>query len=80
MDVRPVQADVISDLFGELEGLAKTCHTLLTATEVGEVAAEHGQRPDLCFACAESSGERERLLGDWQRLRMTPHHRQRPRE
>ena len=54
--------------------------TLLAAAEVGEVAAEHGERSDLCLACADVSRERERLLADRQRLRMAPGHHQPSRE
>jgi hypothetical protein len=54
--------------------------TLLGAAEEGEVDAQHGERSDLCFACADSSCERERLFADRQRLCVTPGHHQSTRE
>ncbi len=80
MDVRSFQADAIADLLGELQGLTKMGETLVAAAEVGEVAAEHGERPALRLACADGARERERLLADRQRLRMAPGHHQRSRE
>jgi hypothetical protein len=68
VDVRPVQAPVVADLFGELHGVAKMGQALLGAAEVDQVAAEHGERPDLCLAGADIPRERERLLADRQRL------------
>ena len=70
-------ADEIADLLGELQGLAEVGDTLVAAAEVGEVAAEHGERPELCLAGADAPRQRERLLGDRQRLRMPPGHHQR---
>ena len=55
-DVRSFQAEVIADLLGELQGLAKMAEALVGAAEVGEVAAEHGERPDLCLARADTPG------------------------
>ena len=78
--VRSLQADAIADLLGELQGLTKMGDTLLTAAEVGEVAAEHRERSDLRLACADIPSERERLFADRQRLRMAPGHPQHPRE
>ena len=75
-----LQAEVIADLLGELQGLTEVGEALLAAAEVGEVAAEHGERPDLCLACADLPSERERLLGDRQRLRVAPGHHQPARE
>ena len=80
IDVRSFQADAIADLLGELQGLTKVGETLVAAAEVGEVAAEHGERSDLCLACADTPSERERLLGNRQRLRIAPGHHQRPGE
>ena len=80
IDVRSLQAEAIADLLGELQGLTKMGDTLLAAAEVGEVAAEHGERSDLRLACADIPSERERLLADRQRLRVAPGHHQRPRE
>ena len=36
--------------------------TLVAVAEVSEVAAENGERSDLCLACADAPSERERLL------------------
>ena len=69
VDVHAVEAPVIADLLGELQGLAKLGETLVGSAEVGEADAAHGQRSDLCLACADGASERERLLGDRQRLR-----------
>ena len=80
IDVRAFQADAIADLLGEPQGLPKMRETLLAAAEVGEVAAEHGERSDLRLACADTPSERERLLADRQRLRMAPGHHQPSRE
>ena len=71
---------MIADLLGELDGLTKMGETFLAAAEVGEVAGEHGERADLCLACADLPSERERLLRDRQRLRMAPDHHQSPRK
>ena len=70
VDVRSFQAEAIADLLGELQGLPKMREALLAAAEVGEVAAEHGERSDLRLACADRPSERERLLG---RSAATPH-------
>ena len=80
VDVRAFQAQVIADLLGEPQGLAKMGETLLAAAEVGEVGAEHGERPDLCLARADLPGERERLLADRQRLGVAPGHHQPARQ
>ena len=50
VDVRPLQAQRIADLLGEPQGLAQMDQTLLGAAEIGQVAAEHGERPDLRLA------------------------------
>ena len=71
---------MITDLLGELQGLANIGDALLAAAELGEIDAQHGERPDLCLACAETAGEHERLLGYRQRLRIAPGHHQPPRE
>src|SRR6185312_15778936 len=78
--VRAGQAEVIADFLGELQGPAEVGGTLLAAAKVDEVAAEHGERPYLCLACAELPGQRERLLADRQRLRMAPGHHHPSRE
>ena len=75
--VRTIHADEIADLLGELQGLAEAGHTLVATAEVGEVAAEHGERPELCLAGADAPRQLERLLGDRQRLRLPPAHHQR---
>ena len=53
VDVRSFQADPIADLLGELQRLTKMGEALVAAAEVGEVDAEHGERSDLCLACAD---------------------------
>jgi hypothetical protein len=57
---------VIADPLGEPQSLTKIRETLVTASEVREAAAAHRERSDLCFACADGTSERERLLGDRQ--------------
>ena len=53
---------MIADLLGELQGSVKLGETLLASAEVGEAAAAHGQRSDLCLACTDGASKRERLL------------------
>ncbi len=80
MDPCSLQAEVVADFLGELQGLTKIGEPLLAAAEVGEVGAAHRERPDLRLACADNPSERERLFADRQRLRAAPGHPQRPRE
>ena len=80
VDVHAVEAPVIADVLGALQGLAKLGDTLLGPADVGEVDATHGQRSDLCLACADTPSERERLLGGRQRLLIAPGEHQAPRE
>jgi hypothetical protein len=42
IDVRAFQAKVITNLLGQLQGLAKMGDTLLAPAEAGEIASEHG--------------------------------------
>jgi hypothetical protein len=56
----------IAALLGEPQGLPETGQAFVAATEVGEVAAEHGERPQLGRRGADRSRERERLLADGQ--------------
>ena len=68
------------NLLGELQSLTKVAEAFVAVAEVGEVAAEHGERSHLCFAGADVPSERERLLANRQRLLMAPSHDQRPGE
>ena len=64
VDVRPVQAPVITDLGGELQCVAKLCDPVVAAAEVSEVACEDGTRPDFRFTGSDLSGKVERHLPD----------------
>ena len=77
VDVRPVEADAVVDLLGEPYCPAEAGEALLGAAEVRQVGSLCGQRPDLRRAGADSPGERERLLGDRQRLGVGPGDHQR---
>ena len=70
----------IADLLGEPQRLPELREALVAAAEVGEVAAEHRERPDLRLARADRASERERLLADRQRLVVAPGQHQPARE
>ena len=63
-DVHPLQGHRIADFPGEPHGLAEPGQALLAAAEVGEVAAELGERPQLGRSRPGRPRERERLLAD----------------
>ena len=69
---------MIADLLGEPHGVTEVADAFVAAAEVGKVAREHGERPDLGLAGAGLAGERERLLGQRQRLRVPPGHHDPP--
>ena len=56
--------------------LVRGVEALVAAAEVGEVAAQFGQRPHLDGAVADRAGERECLLADRQRLVEAPRQHQ----
>jgi hypothetical protein len=62
--VRSLQSNGIGALLGEPQGQPELREALLGAAEVGEVRAEHRQRPQLGPVRADGTGERERLLAD----------------
>ena len=63
-DVHPLQGHRIADFPGEPHGLPEPGEALVAAAEVGEVAAEHGERPQLGRPCLRRSRELQRLLAD----------------
>ena len=67
-DVGPLQHHGVGTLFGGPLDLPLPLQPLSAVSEVGEVAAEHRQRPLLGRARADPPGDRERLLTDRQRL------------
>jgi hypothetical protein len=71
-DVRSVQRQGISTLLGELQGLPHPREALVGAAEIGEIAAEHLERPELCRTRADRARELECLLADRERLLMAP--------
>ena len=63
-DIGPLESHGITAFAREPHGLREPSEALVTAAEVGEVAAEHGERPQLGWACPDRSREHERLLAD----------------
>ena len=61
-DVGLLQCERVVDSPGELDGLIELGEALVGATEIGEVAADRDERPDLDVGRADQARELERLL------------------
>jgi hypothetical protein len=78
--VGAIQAQVIAGVLGESHGVPEIGQPLVGAAAVGEVDAEHGERSHLGRGRAGLPGQRERLVGERQRLRVASGDHQPARE